>query len=119
VAEGEHEEDEEPSATEAGGSEGINESVGADGDEELPVSQASQEDDDDDPAKVEDDAASATKEEDWEEDKRRSELLFGYDPDRDVDVWDEYQAAMEDPMFAYQYYYSRGSSQRPPFILSS
>jgi hypothetical protein len=31
----------------------------------------------------------------------RSERLFGYDPDRDVDVWDEYQAAMEDPMFAY------------------
>ena len=82
-------------------SEGTHESVGADGDEELPVSQASQEDDDDDPAKVEDDAASATEEEDWEEDNRRSERLFGYDPDRVVDVWDEYQAAMEDPMFAY------------------
>ena len=59
VLEGEHEEDEEVSATEAGGVEGSNESVGADGDEELPVSQASQEDDDDDPAKVEDEAASA------------------------------------------------------------
>ncbi len=100
-SEGEHEEDEEPSATEAGGSEGSNESGGADGDEELPVSQASQEDDDDDPATVEDDAASASEEEDWEEDNRRSERLFGYDPDRVVDVWDEYQAAMEDPMFAY------------------
>jgi hypothetical protein len=71
--------------------------VGADGDEELPVSQASQEDDDD-PDKVEDDAASATEEEDWEEDNER---LFGYDPDRVVDVWAEYQAAMEDPLFAY------------------
>ena len=40
-SEGEHEEDEEPSATEAVGSEGSNESGGADGDEELPVSQAS------------------------------------------------------------------------------
>jgi hypothetical protein len=39
--------------------------------------------------------------EDWEEDIERSEQLFGYDPDRDVDVWAEYQAAMEDPMFAY------------------
>ena len=75
--------------------------MGADGDEELPVSQASQEDDDDDPAKVEDDAASATEEEDWEEDNRRSEPLFGSDPDRDDDVWEEYQAAMDDPMFAY------------------
>jgi hypothetical protein len=80
--------------------EGSNESGGADGDEELPVSQASQEDDDDDPATVEDDAASA-EEEDWEEDNRRSERLFGYDPDRVVDVWEEYQAAMEDPMLAY------------------
>ncbi len=50
---------------------------------------------------MEDDAASATEEEDWEEDNERSEPLFGYDPDRDVDVWDEYQAAMEVPMFAY------------------
>jgi hypothetical protein len=74
--------------------------VGADGDEELPVTQASQEDDDDDPAKVEDDAASATEEEDREEDNERSERRFGYDPDRKVDVWDEYQAAMGDPMFA-------------------
>ena len=63
--------------------------------------QASQEDDDDDPAKVEDDAASATEEEDWEEDNERSERRFGYDPDREVDVWAEYQAAMEDPLFAY------------------
>ena len=101
ASEGEHEEDEEASASEAGGSEGTHESVGADGEEELPVPQASQEDDDDDPDRVEDDEASATEEEDWEEDNRRSERLFGYDPDRDVDVWDEYQAAMEDPMFAY------------------
>ena len=75
--------------------------MGADGDEELPVSQASQEDDDDDPAKVEDDAASATEEEDSEDDNERSERRFGYDSDREVDVWDEYQAAMDDPMFAY------------------
>ena len=53
------------------------------------------------PRSVEDDhAASATEEEDWEEDNRRSERLFGYDPVRDDDVWDEYQAAMGDPMFA-------------------
>ena len=101
ASEGEHEEDEEASASEAGESERTHESVGADGDEELPVPQASQEDDDDDPAKVEDDAASATEEEDWEEDNERSERRFGYDPDREVDVWAEYQAAMEDPMFAY------------------
>ncbi len=47
------------------------------------------------------DAASATEEEDWEEDNERSERRFGYDPDKKVDVWDEYQAAMDDPMFAY------------------
>ena len=35
--------------SEAVGSEGSNESVGADGDEELPVPQASKEDDDDQP----------------------------------------------------------------------
>jgi hypothetical protein len=87
------------SATEAGGSEGSNESVSADGDEELPVSQASQEDDDDDPAKVEDDAASATEDEDREEDNERSERLFGYNPDNG-DVWGEYQAVKGDPMFA-------------------
>ena len=74
ASEGEHEEDEEASASEAGESEGTHESVGADGDEELPtaVPQASQEDDDDDPAKVEDDAASATEEEDREEVNERS-----------------------------------------------
>ena len=72
--------------------------MGADGDEELPVSQASQEDDDDDPDKVEDDEASATEDEAWEEDNER---LFRYDPDREVDAWVEYQAAMQDPMFAY------------------
>ena len=58
-SEGEHEEDEEASASEEGESEGTHESVGADGGEELPVSQASQEDDDDDSDKVEDDEASA------------------------------------------------------------
>ena len=49
--EGEHEEDEEASAYEEGESEGTvtSESVGTDGDEELPVPQASQEDDDDQP----------------------------------------------------------------------
>ena len=40
----------------------------------------------------------ATEEEAWEEDNERH---FGYDPDREVDVWVEYQAAMQDPMFAY------------------
>ena len=83
---------------EEGESEGEHEGVGADGDAELPVSQASQEDDDDDPDRVEDDEASATEDEAWEKDNER---LFGYDPDRDADVWDEYLAAMEDPMFAY------------------
>ena len=39
----------------------------------------------------------------WEEDTWRSERLFGYDPDRVVDVWDEYQAAMEDPMPVFAY----------------
>ena len=46
---------------------------------------------------MEDDEASATEEEAWKEDNERH---FGYDPDREVDVWDEYQAAMKDPMFA-------------------
>ena len=88
------------SATEAGGAEGSNESVGADGAEEFPVPQASQEDGDDNPAKVEDEAASATEEEDWD-DNERSERRFGYDPDRAVDTWAEYQAVMEDHMLAY------------------
>jgi len=74
--------------------------VGDDGAEEFPVPQASQASGDDDPAKVEDDAASATEEEDWE-DNERSESRFGYDPDRTVDPWAEYQAVMEDPMLAY------------------
>ena len=74
------------------------EGVGADGGAELPVSQASQEDDDDDPDKVEDDEASATEEEESEED---NEMHFEYDPNREVDVWVEYQAAMQDPMSAY------------------
>ena len=56
---------------EEGESEGEHEGVGADGDAELPVSQASQEEDDDDPDRVEDDEASATEEEDWEEDNER------------------------------------------------
>ncbi len=101
ASEGEHEEDEEASASEGGESEGTHESVGADGDQEFPVSQASQEDDDDDPDKVEDDEASATEEDDWEEDNERSERIFGYNPDREVDVWTEYQSAMQDPMLAY------------------
>jgi hypothetical protein len=68
---------------------------------DLHVPHASQEDDDDEPAKVEDEAASATEEEDWEEDNERSERRFGYDPDREIDVWEEYQAVMDDPMLAY------------------
>ena len=57
-----------------------------------------EEEDDDDPDKVEDEEASATEEEESEVD---NETYFGYDPDREVDVWVEYQAAMHDPMFAY------------------
>ena len=59
-------------------------------DEEEP-----EEEDDDDPDKVEDEEASATEEEEEEVD---NETYFGYDPDREVDVWAEYQAAMQDPM---------------------
>ena len=77
VAEEEHEEDEEAPATEAGGSEGSNESVSADSHEELPVLQAS----------------------DGEEDNERSERRFGYNPDNG-DVWGEYQPVVGDPMFA-------------------
>jgi hypothetical protein len=76
--------------TEASGSEGGNESASADGDEERPVSQAS-----------EDDAASAIEEDDGEEDNERSERLFGYDPNGNGNVWDEYQAVMGDPWFAW------------------
>jgi hypothetical protein len=47
---------------------------------------------------VEDEEASATEEEESEVD---NETHFGYDPDREVDVWVEYQAAMQDPMSAY------------------
>ena len=54
--------------------------------------------DDDEPDKVEDEEASATEEEESEVD---NETHFGYDPDREVDVWVEYQAAMQDPMFAH------------------
>jgi hypothetical protein len=88
------------SATEAGGTQGSNESVDADGAEEFFVPQASQEDGDADPAQVEDEAASATEEEDWD-DSERSERYFGYDPDRAVDPWAEYQAVKEDHMLAY------------------
>ena len=98
ASEGEHEEEEAASASEAGESERMHESVGADGVGDLHVPQASQEDDDDDPDKVQDDEASATEDEAWEEDNER---LFGYDPDREVDVWEEYQAVMDDPMLAY------------------
>ena len=62
---------------EEGESEGEHEGVGADGDAELPVSQASQEDDDDDPDRVEDDEASATEEEDWEEDHASDTIPTG------------------------------------------
>ena len=101
ASEGEHEEDEEASASEAGESEGTHESVGADGDEELPVSQASQEDDDDDPAKVEDDAASATEEEDWEEDNERSTVFVFPIPRSHSCSPNAACRYMEDPMFAY------------------
>jgi len=101
ASEGEHEEEEAASASEAGESERMHESVGADGVGDLHIPQASQEDDNEEPAKVENEAASATEEEDWEEDNERSERIFGYDPDREVDVWEEYQAVKDDPMLAY------------------
>jgi hypothetical protein len=74
--------------------------VGADGDEELPVSQASQEDDDDDPARVEDDAASATEEEDWEEDNERSTVFVFPIPRSHSCSPNAACRYMEDPMFA-------------------
>jgi hypothetical protein len=77
VAEEEHEEDEEAPATEAGGSEGSNESVSTNSHEELPVLQAS----------------------DGEKDNERSVRRFGYNSDNG-DVWGEYQPAVGDPMFA-------------------
>jgi hypothetical protein len=77
AAEEEHEEDEEGPATEAGGSEGSNESVSADSHEELPVLQTS----------------------DGEKDNERSERRFGYNPDNG-DVWGEYQPVVGDPTFA-------------------
>ena len=64
----------------------------------LPVSFPGAPEDDDEPDKVEDEEASATEEEESEVD---NETHFGYDPDREVDVWVEYQAVMQDPMFAY------------------
>jgi hypothetical protein len=91
-SEGEHEEDEEASASEEWELEGVHEGVGADDGAERPVSQASQDEDDDDPDKV-----AATEEEESEVD---NETHFGYDPDREVDVWVEYQAAMQVPMSA-------------------
>jgi hypothetical protein len=97
-SEGEHEEDEEPTATEAGGSEGSNESGVLTVMRSFPSHRP--------PRRTTMTIQPRWRmmqhlEEDWEEDNRRSERLFGYDPDRVVDVWDEYQAAMEDPMFAY------------------
>jgi hypothetical protein len=74
AAEEEHEEDEEVPATEAGGSEGSNESVSADSHEELPVLQAS----------------------DGEEDNERSERRFGYNPDNG-DVWGSINLLWETP----------------------
>ena len=62
----------------SGGFHRSNESVSTDSHEELPVLQAS----------------------DGEEDNERSERLFGYNPDNG-DVWEEYQAVMGDPKFAY------------------
>ena len=91
-------EDEEASATEEGESEGKHEGAGADSGAGLPVLQASQEEDDDASDKVQDEEASATEEEESEGDNDRH---FGYDPDREVDVCVEYQAAMQDPMFVY------------------
>ena len=99
ASEGEHEEEEAASASEAGESERMHESVGADGVGDLHIPQASQEDDNDEPAKVENEAASATEEEDWEEDNERSERRFGYDPEREVDVWEEYQAVSKETYY--------------------
>jgi hypothetical protein len=81
--------------------------AGNDGGAELLASQAPQEEDvdspdteedEEEPDKVDDDEASATEDEAWEKDNER---LFGYDPDREVDAWVEYQAAMQDPEFVY------------------
>ena len=80
------------------GSRREHECAGADGGAELPVSQAPQEEDDDDPDKVEDEEASANEEEESEGEHERH---FGYNPDREVNVRVEYQAAMQDHVFAY------------------
>ncbi len=87
----------EASAAEERESEGKHEGAGADGVAELPVSQAPQEEDDD-PDKVEDEEASATEE---EESEGGHEGNFGYEHDMEVNVWVEYQAAMQDHLFAY------------------
>ena len=106
------------SATEAGGAEGSNESVGADGAEEFPVPQASQEDGDDNPAKVEDEAASATEEEDWD-DNERSKRCFGSIPTGQSTPGRSIKLSWKTPCLPTSIYYSRGNSQRPPFVMSS
>jgi len=73
-----YEEDEEVPATEAGGSEGSNECVSADRDEELSDVQVS----------------------DAEDRYERSERRFRYNPDNG-DLWAEYQAVMGDDWFAW------------------
>ena len=73
-----YEEDEEVPATEAGGSEGSNECVSADRDEELSDVQVS----------------------DAEERYERSERRFRYNPDNG-DLWAEYQSVMGDDWFAW------------------
>jgi hypothetical protein len=74
------------------------EGAGADGGAELHVPQAPQEEDDDDPDKVEDEEASASEEGEQEWGPERT---FGYDPDGEDNIWDEYQAVTEDHGFAY------------------
>ena len=73
-----YEEDEEVPATEAGGSEGSNECVSADRDEELSDVQVS----------------------DAEERYERSDRRFRYNPDNG-DLWAEYQSVMGDDWFAW------------------
>jgi hypothetical protein len=100
VAEEEHEEDEEAPATEAGGSEGSNESVSTDSHEELPVLQASDREEDNERSVRRFGYNPDSDVSDEEEHYGRSERRFGYNPDNG-DLWAEYQAVMGDDLFAW------------------
>ena len=100
VAEEEHEEDEEAPATEAGGSEGSNESVSTDSHEELPVLQASDREEDNERSVRRFGYNPDGEVSDEEEHYGRSERRFGYNPDNG-DPWAEYQGVMGDDLFAW------------------